>query len=272
MQMDEDEVAGGPRGDPADVLRLLIVNEHLMVAEALAARMSAAPGLWVAGCTTTSDSRLPDKARWLRPDVIIIDVEPLGYAVGEVLQWLAAAWSPAHVVVISSSGNIDHAVAAARFGASAWVSTDQGTDDLETVVRGVCNGQSWFPPAMLGKILRELRQDISQARDSSGSLDMLTRRERDVLVCMVEGKKGREIAKELTISMDTVRTHTRAIFSKLDVHSRLEAVSRARAAGLRPRLQAAASSERASSPAILSATVQPAVPIARRRLPPASHR
>jgi hypothetical protein len=55
---------------------------------------------------------------------------------------------------------------------------------------------------------------------------------------MVEGKQSREIANELIISMDTVRTHTRGIFSKLDVHSRLEAVSTARAAGLRPRDQA----------------------------------
>jgi DNA-binding CsgD family transcriptional regulator len=51
---------------------------------------------------------------------------------------------------------------------------------------------------------------------------------------MAEGKRGRQIAEELVISTDTVRTHTRSIFSKLDVHSRLEAVRVARAAGLRP--------------------------------------
>jgi hypothetical protein len=51
---------------------------------------------------------------------------------------------------------------------------------------------------------------------------------------MAEGKRGRQIAEELLISTDTVRTHTRSIFSKLDVHSRLEAVRVARAAGLRP--------------------------------------
>jgi DNA-binding NarL/FixJ family response regulator len=240
MHMDEDKLVCGVQGGPVDVLRLLIINEHQMVIEALAARLSVAPGLWVAGCATTNDPRLPEKARWLRPDVIIIDVEPFGFAVSEVLQRLAVAWPPAHVVVISSGSNIDQAVAAARCGAAAWVSKDQGADDLEMVVRGVCSGWSWFPPEMLGEILRELRQDISQARDAAGSLDVLTPRERDVLACMVEGKQGREIAEELIVSMDTVRTHTRGIFSKLDVHSRLEAVSLARAAGLRPRQQTAA--------------------------------
>jgi two-component system, NarL family, response regulator LiaR len=63
---------------------------------------------------------------------------------------------------------------------------------------------------------------------------VLSPRERDVLASMAEGKRGRQIAEELLISTDTVRTHTRSIFNKLDVHSRLEAVRVARAAGLRP--------------------------------------
>jgi len=241
-KMDEDEAVPGLTGDPVGVIRLLVVDEHQMVAEALAARLSAAPDLWVAGCATTSDPRLPEKTRWLRPDVIVIDVEPFGFAVGEVLKGLAEAWPPAHVVVVSPGRNVGQGVAAARSGAAAWVSTDQGADDLEAVVRGVCSGRSWFPPEILREILRELQQGASQTREIAGSLDMLTPRERDVLACMVEGKKGREIAEELVISMDTVRTHTRGIFSKLDVHSRLEAVSIARAAGLRPRGQATAPS------------------------------
>ena len=62
---------------------------------------------------------------------------------------------------------------------------------------------------------------------------MLSPRERDVLLSMMDGKRGRQIAQDLLISTDTVRTHTRNIFAKLDVHSRLEAVRVARAAGLR---------------------------------------
>jgi hypothetical protein len=120
MQMDADKVVRGLHSGSVDVLRLLIVDEHQMVTEALAARLSAAPGLWIAGGATTSDPRLPEKVRWLRPDVIIIDVEPLGFAVGEFLQRLAAAWPAAHVVIVSSGCNIGQAVMAARFGAAAW--------------------------------------------------------------------------------------------------------------------------------------------------------
>ena len=217
-----------------DVRRLLLVDDYRMVTEALASRLSAAPDLWVAGCCTTDDPQLPEVVRWLRPDVILIEVEPLGFAVGEVLQRLRAAWPAAHVVVVSGDHDVAHAVDAARAGAVAWVSKEQGADELETVLRGVCQGHSWFPPEMLGEILRALRDDVRKAREDGDPLDVLSPRERDVLASMAEGKRGRQIAEELLISTDTVRTHTRSIFSKLDVHSRLEAVRVARAAGLRP--------------------------------------
>jgi NarL family two-component system response regulator LiaR len=200
-----------------------------MVTEALASRLSTAPDFWVAGCCSTDDPQLPEVVRWLRPDVVLIE-----FAVGEVLQRLKAAWPAAHVVVVSGDHDISHAVDAARAGAAAWVSKEQGADDLETVLRGVCQGHSWFPPEMLGEILRELRDDVRRAREDTDPLDVLSPRERDVLASMAEGKRGRQIAEELLISTDTVRTHTRSIFSKLDVHSRLEAVRVARAAGLRP--------------------------------------
>jgi two-component system, NarL family, response regulator LiaR len=217
-----------------DVRRLLLVDDYRMVTEALASRLSTAPDLWVAGCCSTDDPQLPEVVRWLRPDVILIEVEPLGFAVGEVLTRLKAAWPSAHVVVVSGDHDPAHAVDAARAGAAAWVSKEQGADDLETVLRGVCQGHSWFPPEMLGEIIRELREDVRKAKEASDPLDVLSPRERDVLASMAEGKRGRQIAEELLISTDTVRTHTRSIFSKLDVHSRLEAVRVARAAGLRP--------------------------------------
>jgi len=99
---------------------------------------------------------------------------------------------------------------------------------------GVVRGESWFPPVMLGAVLAELRADVGRARAGDGSLGLLSRREREVLGAMVEGKRASQIAEQLTISTDTVRTHIRNIFGKLEVHTRLEAVKVARAAGLVP--------------------------------------
>lgn len=238
---------------PVDVVRLLLVDEYQMVTEALAARLATSPDFWIGGSCSTSDPKLPEIVRWLRPDVILIEVEPLGFAVEEVVRRLRAAWPKTHVVVVSGDSDVAHAVDAARAGADAWVSKKQGADELEIVLRGVCAGHSWFPPEMLGEILRQLRDDVRQAREENDPLDVLSPRERDVLACMVEGKEPRQIAEALLISTHTVRTHTRGIFSKLHVHSRLEAVRIARAVGPRPRELAAAMGARPGRLGALSA-------------------
>jgi len=233
MHLDEDAVMPTGQSEAMNPVRLLLVDDHLMVTEALASRLSTAMDLWVAGRCTTADPNLLDIVRGLRPDVITIEIEPLGPAVGEVLRSLVAARPEARVVVLSSDHNLGHAVEAARAGVAAWVAKEQGAAELETVLRGVCEGKAWFPPDMLGEIVRELRGDVLRAKEHEDLLDVLSPRERDVLLSMMDGKRGRQIAQDLLISTDTVRTHTRNIFAKLDVHSRLEAVRVARAAGLK---------------------------------------
>jgi DNA-binding NarL/FixJ family response regulator len=232
MHLDEGELILPRHDRQMSPLRLLLIDDHLMVTEALASRLSSAMDLWVAGRCATTDPNLLDIVRGLRPDIITVEVEPLGSAVGEFLRQLVAARPEARVVVLSADHDVSHAVDAARAGVAAWVAKEQGAAELETVLRGVYEGRSWWPPDMLGRILRELRADGRRAREAGDSLDTLSPRERDVLLGMMEGKRGRQIAEDLMISTDTVRTHTRNIFAKLDVHSRLEAVRVARAAGM----------------------------------------
>jgi DNA-binding NarL/FixJ family response regulator len=232
MHLAEEVLDTAVQSEDMDPVRLLLVDDHLMVTEALASRFCGTD-IWVAGRCTTADPRLLDIVRGVRPDVITIEVEPLGAAIGEVLQRLMAARPEAQVVVLSSDHIVEHAVEAARVGVSAWVAKEQGAEELETVVRGVVEGKSWFPPEMLGEILRVLREDVRRAGEHDNLLSSLSQRERDVLLRMMEGMRGPQIAQDLMISADTVRTHIRNIFTKLDVHSRLEAVRVARAAGLR---------------------------------------
>jgi DNA-binding NarL/FixJ family response regulator len=234
-----DDFAAWPRhGGRMSPTRLMLVDDHLMITEALAARLSAAMDLWVAGRCSTVDPNLADIVRGLRPDVIVIEPAPFGDEIADMLGTLMAARPEARVIVLTSDHDVAHAVEAARAGVAAWVAKEQGAADLETALRGVIKGESWFPPHMLGEILRELRADARRAGQGD-SLGMLSRREREVLLAMMDGKRGGQIATDLTISADTVRTHIRNIFAKLDVHSRLEAVRVARAAGLRAPGQAA---------------------------------
>lgn len=216
-----------------DVVRLLMVDDHVMLAEALSARLAEVPDLWVVEHCATSDPRLSDVVGRSRPDVITLDVEPAGTATGRLVSRLQDVRPTARIVVLTGVRDVRRAVDAARAGAVAWVPKESGVAELTEVLRGVCRGASWYPPDLLGAVLRELREDAVRAGQRNGPLDVLSDRERDVLSGMVAGKRGSQIAQELLISTETVRTHTRSILAKLRVHSQLEAVSVACAAGLR---------------------------------------
>ena len=161
MRAAEGDVIRIVRDQSANPLRLLLIDDHLMVTEALALRLAAAPDMWVAGRCSTTDPSLLDIVAGLRPDLITIEIEPLGPAAGEVLRKLVAARPQAKIVVLSADHDVSHAIAAARAGVAAWVDKKQGAAELESVLRGVCRGEAWFPPQMLGEILRALRSDVT---------------------------------------------------------------------------------------------------------------
>ena len=218
-------------------LRVLVVDDHRMVAEVLAARLSSVDDLWILGRYPTDHPQLPDVVQRLRPDVVILEVEALGAAGTDMLCRLQAAWPLAKMLVLTGSDDPQRAVQAARCGVDAWVPKESSFDQLVAAILGVCQGHAIYPPRQLGAVLRQLRDDVRQARERSGPLDVLSSRERHVLACMVEGKAAHQIAVELLISANTVRTHMCNILAKLQVHSGLEAVSIARAAGMRPSVE-----------------------------------
>lgn len=234
MHLDEKGRARLRQANDMEPIRLLLADDHLMVTEALATRLSAAPDVWVAGRCAATDPNLMAIVKGVRPDVVAIEAAPFGAGIGNVIERLTATQPGVRVVILSADRNVVHAVAAARAGAAAWVAKEQDAALFDEVIRGVCRGYSWFPPEMLGEIVRVLRAEASQAR-AGDELAVLSSREREVLRAMMTGRRGRQIASELHISADTVRSHTQNIYAKLDVHTRLEAVSVARAAGLEPR-------------------------------------
>ncbi|NHD16908.1 MULTISPECIES: response regulator transcription factor [unclassified Actinopolyspora] len=210
------------------MLRLLLLDEQRMFVEALGQCLSTVPDLWVAGSADPAQVDLPDKAAATRPDVIMIDVAPFGARASEVLRFLSETSPASSLVVLASQSRPALAVEAARAGVIAWVPKERGIAELVTVIRGASRGEGWYPPEVLGMVLRSLREDVRSAAAGDGPLDVLSSRERDVLAGMVAGKRAWRIAEELFISVQTVRTHTRSILGKLNVHSQLEAVTLAR--------------------------------------------
>lgn len=218
---------GAVRGVPP--VRVLLVDDEQMLIEALAAKLSTTPDIVVVGHCATRDPHPDVLATLLRPDVITIEVAQADDA-ATLLALFHAAWRPAGLVVLTASRDPQQAVDAARAGADGWVSKESSIDTLAHAMRCVSRGHACFPPAQLGRVLRDLRADVNRAQRNVGPLELLTPRERDVLMCLMQGHCPAEIADELGMSANTVRTHNNKIFAKLGVHSRLEAVAVARGA------------------------------------------
>lgn len=216
--------------------RLLVVDDHLLFAEALAARLSAEPDMQVVGIATNTRAA-EELARRSSPDVVTVDID-LGDENGiDLLVRLRAAVPEATTVVVSCMEDVRLVSAAVRAGASGWLEKDGPTERLVTALRGVTAGETWIPPRLLTSVLADLLSDQRVHQTVDVRLQRLTERERDVVRLMVDGLDTRQIASRLYLSVNTVRSHIQNALTKLGAHSRLEAVALVRQAGVGSRYE-----------------------------------
>jgi len=211
-------------------IRVLIVDDQALFAEALATRLSAEPDLEVlpvAHDIRRATALLATEA----PQVVVLDLV-LGEESGlDALDIVRRHYPDIRVVILSGVTDIDPMVTALRRGAVGWLPKTESADLVSSVIRGAAGRGGWIPPAVLGEVLRRL---LAEGAPDTDDLADLTPREREVLRCMVDGLNRPEIADRLGLSANTVRTHTQNLLAKLDAHSALEAITVAMRAGMRP--------------------------------------
>ncbi|MEO3822318.1 response regulator transcription factor [Actinomadura sp. B10D3] len=213
-------------------IRVLIVDDHALFAEALAARLGREPDLVILPIAADVRRALALTATE-RPRVLVLDMT-LGAESGlEVLDRVRERHPDVRVVVLTAMSDLDAMVRAVRRGAVGWLEKTESADHVARVIRSAARQGGWIPPELLGEVLRRLALDGGE-QAGAGLLAELTPREREVLQCMVDGLGRAEIAERLGLSANTVRTHTQNLLAKLDMHSALEAITLAMRAGMRP--------------------------------------
>ena len=214
-----------PPGDGADnPTRVLIVEDHRVVAEGLAALINHQGDMRVVGQVGTVAESAAAAAE-LSPDVVLLDFRlPDGSAPDAAAS--IRAIRPATKIIFLTREDSDAArFAAVQAGASAFLHKSRAAADVVAAVRDVARGKMLITPRTIATLLAKRREADTQ-------LERLTHREKEVLRLMAEGLPSRAIAAELGISYTTVRTHIRSLGSKLAVHSKLEAIVKARELGL----------------------------------------
>ncbi|WUI00784.1 response regulator transcription factor [Spirillospora sp. NBC_00431] len=214
-------------------IRVLIVDDHALFAEALAARLGREPDLVILPIADDVRRALALTATE-RPRVLVLDMTLGGESGLEVLDRVRESDPEVRVVMLTAMSDLDAMVRAIRRGAVGWLEKTESADLVAQVIRSAARRGGWIPPDVLGEVLRRLLRDGGAADDGSRLLAGLTPREREVLQCMVDGLGRAEIAERLGLSANTVRTHTQNLLAKLDLHSALEAITLAMRAGMRP--------------------------------------
>jgi len=211
-------------------VRVLLGDAHRSFVEALALRLDAEEGIQVVATVV-----LPDEAVRVAGsrsvDVAVLAVGPGPGGFVSVGRQLSKLQPSIKLVAVAADDDTVLLARAVSEGFSGWVPKDVGIGSLLEVLHAVCRGETRIPPLLLSRLMPYLVRH-SQADRSEEPLATLTARERQVLKAMVGGLSRLEIAEQLDISSNTVRTHMQSILSKLGVHSSLAAVAMARRAGL----------------------------------------
>jgi DNA-binding NarL/FixJ family response regulator len=206
----------------ADRIRVLVVDDHPVVRQGLRTFLDLQDDLEVVGESADGESCV-DEAERLRPDVILLDLRMPGADGVAALHGLREAGNPARVLVITSFTEPSAVLPAVRAGASGYVYKDVDPPALAAAIRSVHAGHVLLHP----DVARLLAS--GDARPAGADL---TAREQEVLVEVARGRSNREIARALSLSEKTVKTHVSAILGKLGVQDRTQAALHAVRSGL----------------------------------------
>lgn len=209
------------------MISILVVDDHPVVREGLVAILEAQDDLTVAGEAGDGEQAV-QRYKQLRPDVVLMDLAMPGTDGVQAIQAIRAFDPNAKVVVLTAYDTDERILQAVEAGASGYLLKGAPREDIFRAVRVVNLGGSLLEPVVAGKLLHR----VSDILRGEGVEEELTPRELDVLTLMARGLRNKEIAYELSITERTVKFHANAIYRKLDVGGRTEAVSKAIQKGL----------------------------------------
>jgi two-component system, NarL family, response regulator DevR len=211
-----------PESRTAHPLSLLIVDDHEVVREGLAALLGRRPEFHVVGEAGTVAEAVA-AARRFHPDLVVMDVRlPDGSGV-EACREIRAEMPDTRVVMLTSYPDEDAVLSAIIAGASGYLLKQVRARDLVAALEAVGRGESLLDPAVTGRVLDRVRRLATG--DQPDELAQLTSQEKKILFLVAEGKTNKEIAAEIFLSDKTVKNYVSSILSKLNLERRAQAAA-----------------------------------------------
>jgi len=209
------------------LVRVVVADDHPVVRDGLSALLSSVAGIEVVGTAGTGREAVR-AAVTLSPDVVVLDVQmPELDGVGAAREIVRAAPGVC-ILMLTMFDDDDSVFAAMRAGAAGYVLKGATQDEIVRAIRAVAAGEAIFGPGVAHRVLHR----FSATDRAADPFPQLTPRERQVLEMLSEGLPIGTIGVRLGLASKTVTNHASAIYAKLHVLGRAEAVERARRAGI----------------------------------------
>jgi DNA-binding NarL/FixJ family response regulator len=207
-------------------IRLVVVDDHALFRRGLVGLLDEMPGFHVVGQAGSGMQALPVIEQHL-PDVVLLDLNMPEMDGIQTLRAVKERRLAPRVLMLTISQDADDLLEAIRAGADGYLLKNTEPEDLRRAILRVSEGQGALSPEVTAPVMRALARAPQETHTA-----LLSEREMEVLECMVEGATTVQMAARLFISENTVKTHVRHIFEKLEVSTRAEAVGKAIQTGL----------------------------------------
>ncbi|GAA1966038.1 response regulator [Kitasatospora viridis] len=211
-------------------IRVLIVDDELLVRSGLGMIIGSAPDLRLVGACSGGEAE--EQTRRLRPHVVLLDVRMPDLDGLSVLRLLRALPDPPAVSMLTTFDTDEYIGTALRGGAAGFLLKDTAPDQLVHAVRVLAGGGSMLSPAVTRTVIGGYVEGGGPDADALALVRTLTGRELDVLALLGEGLANAEIADRLFLGTGTVKDHISAILGKLRAANRVQAAVIAHRAGL----------------------------------------
>ena len=203
-------------------IRVVIADDHAIVREGISSLLETQPDIEVAGEARNGQEVL-DKARELKPDIILMDITMPGMSGLEATRLVREQNPDTKVLVLTMHEGDEYFFKLLDAGASGYLVKGCSSEELVTAMRAVHRGDVFLYPTMTTKLLSDyLRRNRGGGDKEIG--DGLTNREMEVLKYVADGHTNQEIAERLVLSVATVQTHRANIMAKLGLHNAAELV------------------------------------------------
>lgn len=201
-------------------IRVLVVDDHAMLREGIRSVL-AAPEFDVVGEAASGVEAVREGQR-LKPDVVVLDISMPGgsglHAVPALLERVAGV----HILMLSVHEDIEYVLESVRAGAHGYLRKDSSPAELRAAVQTVHRGEAYFSAQVATQLAQAVRSGVATTEAplrAPRATDVLTAREREILVHIAQGKTNREIGTELGISTRTVEAHRDSLMRKLGIRT-----------------------------------------------------